>query len=275
MLKRLQATEVAWHIINHEAHGYSQPNRAGDGTIETLMLSDGTKANIHGGDYDCSELVRACYAAVGVLPWDSYMWTGNQEQLLKSHGFIEVALSSSRLEGDVLWRSGHTELYLGDGKQGGARIAETGGINGAKGDQTGREITASAYKASDWTKVFRYAQAGWVKAKDGRWWYQYENGSYPKDQWLKVSGKWYFFDKSGWMVASSFIDDGAAKYYVNASGAMVVGWCKIDGFWYYFNGSGAMLASTCLHDKGKWYALGADGRMLTSVKCDKSGAMLV
>ena len=110
---------------------------------------------IHGGDYDCSELVRMCYRAVDVLPYGSYCWTGNEVSLLKSHGFKERSLSSPQM-GDVLWRSGHTEIYLGDGMEGGARVSETGGINGRKGDQTGKEITRSAYDRGHWSKLLRY-----------------------------------------------------------------------------------------------------------------------
>jgi hypothetical protein len=110
---------------------------------------------IHGGDYDCSELVRMCYRAVDVLPYGSYCWTGNEVSLLKSHGFKERSLSSPQV-GDVLWRSGHTEIYLGDGMEGGARVSETGGINGRKGDQTGNEITRSAYDRGHWSKLLRY-----------------------------------------------------------------------------------------------------------------------
>lgn len=111
---------------------------------------------IHGGDYDCSDAVRMCYRAVGVLPYKSYMWTGNEVQLLKEHGFKERSLNSPQI-GDVLWRDGHTEMYLGDGMQGGARIDEVGGITGpSKGDQTGRETARSAYRASSWSKLLRY-----------------------------------------------------------------------------------------------------------------------
>ena len=63
-----RAAEIMLHLVTHAAHGYSQPARAGDGTIETLTLSDGTVTTVHGGDYDCSEAVRMCYVAAGVLP---------------------------------------------------------------------------------------------------------------------------------------------------------------------------------------------------------------
>lgn len=162
MLRRAEAAaQVMEHLIDHAAHGYSQVNRAGDGTTETITLSSGEKVQIHGGDYDCSEAVRMCYAAPGVLPWSywaSYIWTGNEREVLLSHGFVEVpvAAANKMQRGDVLWREGHTELYLG-GLQGGARIDEQRDIKGRrKGDQTGWEIAKSAYQPARWTKAYRY-----------------------------------------------------------------------------------------------------------------------
>lgn len=114
---------------------------------------------IHGGDYDCSELVRMCYRAVGVLPYGSYMWTGNEIELLTEHGFVRRSLSAPK-QGDVLWRDGHTEIYLGNGMQGGARHGDyPGGIDGRQGDQDGTEVTRSAYRASDWSVLLRYEGA--------------------------------------------------------------------------------------------------------------------
>ena len=111
---------------------------------------------IHGGDYDCSELVRMCYRAVDVLPYGCYCWTGNEIELLTSYGFVKRSLSSPKT-GDVLWREGHTEIYLGDGMQGGARHGDyAGGLDGRKGDQDGTEVTRSKYRASDWTVLMRY-----------------------------------------------------------------------------------------------------------------------
>lgn len=164
MLRRAEAAaQVMEHLITHAAHGYSQVNRAGDGTTETITLSSGEKVQIHGGDYDCSEAVRMCYAAPGVLPWSywaSYLWTGNERSVLLAHGFKEVpVLQANRMQrGDVLWRDGHTELYLGGGLQGGARIDENRDIKGRqKGDQTGWEIDRSEYKPTRWTAAYRYA----------------------------------------------------------------------------------------------------------------------
>lgn len=115
-----------------------------------------SSVTIHGGDYDCSEAVRMCYRAVGVLPYGSYMWTGNEVDLLTAHGFVFRSLSSPQV-GDVLWRSGHTEMYLGGGKQGGARHGDyPSGTDGRKGDQDSTEVTRNAYRASDWSRLLRY-----------------------------------------------------------------------------------------------------------------------
>lgn len=36
-MRRAEAmSEVMWHLITDDAHGYSQPARAGDGTEETI-----------------------------------------------------------------------------------------------------------------------------------------------------------------------------------------------------------------------------------------------
>lgn len=156
-----RAAEVMLHLVNHNAHGYSQPHRAGNGTSEKVRLSDNTVVYVHGGDYDCSEAVRMCYAAVGVLSRNSYMWTGNEHAMLTTNGFVQVALSNLRV-GDVLWRSGHTEMVVmvnGRLQQAGFRISEHGTINGTTGDQTGNEATYSALNPARWTRAYRYVGA--------------------------------------------------------------------------------------------------------------------
>ena len=153
-----RAAEIMLHLVNHAAHGYSQPARAGDGTIETLTLSDGTVTTVHGGDYDCSEAVRMCYVAAGVLPRGCYMWTGNEAALLKSHGFAGVGLGDLRV-GDVLLRNGHTEMVVSVGgrlMQAGFRISEHRTISGTKGDQTGWESAYSALNPGAWSWAYRY-----------------------------------------------------------------------------------------------------------------------
>ena len=153
-----RAAEIMLHLVTHSAHGYSQPARAGDGTIETLTLSDGTVTTVHGGDYDCSEAVRMCHVAAGVLPRGCYMWTGNEAALLKAHGFAGVGLGDLRV-GDVLLRRGHTEMVVSVGgklMQAGFRISEHRTIKGTRGDQTGWESAYSALNPGAWSWAYRY-----------------------------------------------------------------------------------------------------------------------
>ena len=39
----------------------------------------------------------------------------------------------------------------------------------------------------------------WIKASDGRWWYKHNDGTYTKNGWEYIDGKWYYFDSNGWM----------------------------------------------------------------------------
>lgn len=152
--------QTAEHIATHDAHGYSQPNRAGNGTVETITFSDGSTAQIHGGDYDCSEDSRMCAAAASVLPWDyweSYMWTGNEYDMLTTHDFVCLDFDWHEVQrGDILLVDGHTGVALGDGLQADARGDEYGGIDGPnEGDQTGHEIEIRDLQWY-WTYMFRY-----------------------------------------------------------------------------------------------------------------------
>ena len=60
----------------------------------------------------------------------------------------------------------------------------------------------------------------WKKNKKGKW---FQSGSwYPKDRWLKINGKWYFFDPIGYMCKNKWIQSGGAWYYLKSNGQMAV-----------------------------------------------------
>ena len=154
--------EIAERIAEDDSHGYSQPNREGTGGIQTLCLSDGSLVSVHTGDYDCSELVRTCVAGAGLVDWDywaSYMWTGNEDAVLREAGFIRVDYDPDYLvRGDILWKTGHTGVYLGDYMMADAHGDEYGGIDGPNtGDQTGREIEIRSVWNCNWTRAYHYA----------------------------------------------------------------------------------------------------------------------
>ncbi len=48
---------------------------------------------------------------------------------------------------------------------------------------------------------------GWIQ-EQGRWWYRYPDGSFPKDSWIFVGDVWYLFDKDGWMLTGWQEKDG-------------------------------------------------------------------
>ena len=162
-LTRAQAmSEVTWHLVTDESHGYSQPQRMGDGTEEDVVLSDGEVVTVHGRDYDCSECMRVavdCALSGSYHGPITYMWTGSEREDLLAVGFVEVGLDDVQ-DGDILRTDGHTEMVVDmDGRlvQAGFRHSEDYGIDGEPGDQTGDESSWSDYDPSDWETAFRYA----------------------------------------------------------------------------------------------------------------------
>ena len=71
---------------------------------------------------------------------------------------------------------------------------------------------------------------------NGRWWYRYGDGSYPKNKFDVINNNVYYF---------------------NSDGYMLTGWQVIQGKWYYFNGSGVMVKNSWV---GNYY-LQNDGTM--------------
>jgi len=152
--------QVAEHFAEHDAHGYSQPNR-GTGRIEEISLSDGSAATISGSDVDCSEMVRQCVncALSGRLSSPIvYMWTGNEHAQLTSHGFERLPYSEAAVRrGDVLFVRGHTGVALGNGLQADAHGDEGGGLSGhTGGDNTGHEVEVRSLRP--WTYIYRWEE---------------------------------------------------------------------------------------------------------------------
>lgn len=153
--------QVMEHLVSHDGgggHGYSQANRMGDGTTETICLSDGATVTIAGGDRDCSSAVVTALRAVGVNTFGA-SYTGNmREQLLKTglFGWRKMGVKSAR-RGDIyLNEKCHTAVCVSP--YGSARgdllaqfsISEKGTVTGTKGDQTGRESNIKAYYSYPW-----------------------------------------------------------------------------------------------------------------------------
>lgn len=132
---------VAWakQIADDDSHGYSQVHRNGD------------------PDYDCSSLVYYALKNAGFDVGSYAFNTSGEPAVLEKAGFErhDWTKVGDLQTGDIVWRDGHTEIYMGDGKFVGAHHDENGGITGSKGgDQTGDEISVTSY-AAGYTAYFR------------------------------------------------------------------------------------------------------------------------
>lgn len=52
------------------------------------------------------------------------------------------------------------------------------------------------------------------KSNSTGWWVEDKSGWWPSSKWLKIDGKWYYFDQSGYMVTSQYVDG----YWINSEG---------------------------------------------------------
>ena len=95
----------------------------------------------------------------------------------------------------------------------------------------------------------------------GGWWYPYDNGGYPANEWCIIDGSYYHFDGSGYM-QTGWLNLGGTWYYLSSSGIMQTGWQKIGGAWYWFDDSGAMASGWRVVD-GSYYYFDGSGVMQT------------
>lgn len=131
---------------------------------------------------------------------------------------------------------------------------------------------------------------GWIKDSTG-WWYKFSDGTYPKNGWKQIDGKWYCFNKDGYLrtdeyIKSSDYNTNKKLYYVYKSGEWdensyrwnqdSVGywlgetngywfakntWAFVEGKWYYFNNNGYMIAGKTTTINGKKYTFNKDGSL--------------
>lgn len=84
---------------------------------------------------------------------------------------------------------------------------------------------------------------GWKQDGTG-WWYQKSDGTYPKNEWMKIFNDWYYFDERGYALTGWQSINYCGKdewFYFNASCQMVTGWQFLGNHWYYFDTNGVMV----------------------------------
>ncbi|MDO4267599.1 MAG: hypothetical protein Q4C73_03920 [Eubacteriales bacterium] len=109
-------------------------------------------------------------------------------------------------------------------------------VNGVNTENKGEWAESAGVSiSSEQAAAIRSGTAGpmpmrgaWKEDGNGRW-YEYSDGSYPKNQWLDLDGKTYFFDESGY-VKTGWVDWNGKRYYCDSSGAMLKNTITPDGY---------------------------------------------
>jgi len=136
-------TEIFEGMLLDDGHGYSQVDRWGKY-----------------GDYDCSSAIVAALQQAG-FDTGAASWTGNMAAELCARGWTRLDPSAEKERGDILLNEAcHVAVYLGCGTLGEFSCDENGGIDGAPGDQTGREAYAHGYYDYPWDCVLRFGGDG-------------------------------------------------------------------------------------------------------------------
>ena len=150
------------------------------------------------------------------------------------------------------------------------------------------------------TRCHNQLKGQW-KQSGNKWWYQYEDGTYPKNEFITIDNKLYRFDQYGYMqtgwfkfnnedyyatssgeIKAQWVGSGNTWYYVDADGKMVTGFQTIAGAKYYFAESGLMqkgwfkingadyyaassgvISAQWVKSGNNWYYVDANGKMVT------------
>ena len=226
-------------------------------------------------DYQCNE-VALDYNA-GLVGAAAALYTVHKNDGVSTNTLMTVAdFSNAGAEMRFSYNSsGGTSAGTSGAAGGTANGAAQGGSGSgsASGKPSNEWINGQWYDANGGTS---YAAKGSWKGNSSGWWYEDTSGWYPWSQWLKIDGKWYYFDYYGYMSSSEWRDgywlsgngaleyDGIGSWHSNSTGWWfsdssgwypVSQWQKINGYWYYFDGSGYMVTNRYID--GYW--IGGDG----------------
>ncbi len=216
----IDASDWAYLTCAVYSCGYSQPKRA---NLSQSYLLQGI------AETDCSYGVNWWLWKGGILEECIGFSTHTEIDYLVNNGFTLYdygAVTPQR--NDVLWRKGHTALYIGDGLQAEALRTERGdaGYSGSTpGDQDGGETVIRGYGLGGWTYILRPPKIepkknGWIN--ENGVWYFYKDNERLKNHWERWRGDWYYLGDDGAMVTNSWIKD------------------KADSNWYYLKNDGKM-----------------------------------
>ena len=157
------AAQIMEHLCTCAEHGYSQTARYGSGAGYCTVKTDAGEIKVAKGDRDCSSAIcEAWELALKGTKWEGqisrYKTCYHMRKMFLATGlFSWEPVSANASRGDVyLDEDKHTAMALGNGKLGHFAIAETGGVSGKAGDQTGSESRIQAYYRGTWDGVLHY-----------------------------------------------------------------------------------------------------------------------
>ena len=162
------AASLMEHLVDHNAHGYTQGSgRFGSGGYEVVTVG-GVDYTLALGDRDCSSAVIDCWrtALIGTA-WegtlDAATYTGNMRSVFVASGLFEwhpMGDGYIAQRGDIyLNEVSHTAMCISAVPDMLAEfsINEFGGITGGQvGDQTGSESHRRAYYDFPWDGILSY-----------------------------------------------------------------------------------------------------------------------
>lgn len=160
MLLKEVAVQLFEHLIDHDWHGYSQVSRWGDGEGVCQLTINGKTYSLEQGDRDCSSAIISAFEAAGI-ECGGATYTGNMKSCMTAtENFVWHPMSNGYIakRGDVyLNHANHTAMCLSDVPDmlGEFAIAETGGVDGAEGDQTGGESHKVPFYNYPWDGILQ------------------------------------------------------------------------------------------------------------------------
>lgn len=130
---------------NDKYIGYSQPLRT------TIKLGQTTKTYC-----DCSSLMSWALTRGGYYKSNPWFTTATERSKLQAAGWTQVNINGQWLPGDIVWRSGHTEMVYQGGTGGGVCMGAH-----SPGYSFLNQVSIDSYKASasNYSELWRDTQA--------------------------------------------------------------------------------------------------------------------
>ena len=117
----------------------------------------------------------------------------------------------------------------------------------------------------------QWCYAHWIYDETvNKYWYMLENGEHAQNGPFRIGGKWYCFDKygymqTGWVHIRNSVNLFDGWYYFDESGQMHDGWLQEGSNWYYFREERPMAAYERINIDGGLYYFGSNGQMQTGM----------